>query len=441
MTIYFDRRDFLRASAAGAAYWLAPRAARADVNNTLRIAAIGTGNQGGADLKRVAESNRVAVTALCNVDHSKEHLGWAVEQFPCARVFTDYRRLLDHHNLFDAVIVGTPDHMHAPIALPAMQLGKHVYCEKPLAHTVNEVRAMRRAAGRHRVVTQMGNQIQSRAVYRNAVKLVGDGAIGKVREVHSWQSGRLKWVFRDAKNRPAAPIPSDFNWNLWLGVAPWRPFKTELYHPRAWRVWQDFGTGQLGDFACHILDPVFQSLDLTPPISVEADNRPLDNQLWTRRCKVQYRFPGNARTTDNVLPLTWYDGRNHMPDPAGLGLADDYKLPDAGSVLVGEAGTLVIPHIAESKLFPEENFKDYDLPNLEDVNHYTSWVDACLDNGKTTSNFDYAGPLSETVLLGVIATRFPREQLLWDTKAGQFKHHADANARLSAKYRAGWAPA
>ena len=186
MTIHLDRRDFLRTSAAGAAYWRRPHAARAvDVNSTLRVAAIGTGNQGGADLKRVAVSNRVAVTALCNVDHSKEHLGWAVEEYPCARVFSDYRRLLDRHDLFDAVIVGVPDHMHAPIALPAMQLGKHVYCEKPLAHSVNEVRAMRQSANRHRVVTQMGNQIQSHRFYRNAVKLVHDGAIGRVREVHS----------------------------------------------------------------------------------------------------------------------------------------------------------------------------------------------------------------------------------------------------------------
>ncbi len=438
MSGYFDRRDFLRVSAAGAAYLIAPRAARAaDVNSTLRVAAIGTGNQGGADLKRVAVSDRVAVTALCDVDHSKNHLGWAVEKFPCARVFTDYRRLLDKHHLYDAVIVGTPDHMHSPIALAAMQLGKHVYCEKPLAHTVSEVRAMRKAAERHRVVTQMGNQIQSHRFYRNAVKLVHDGAIGRVREVHSWQSGKVPWFFPDAMTRGTAPVPSDFNWNLWLGVAPWRPFKKELYHPRSWRVWQDFGTGQLGDFACHILDPIFMALDLTPPISIEADNRSLDKQLWTHRCKVQFRFPGTARTTGDVLSLTWYDGKDNKPDRATLALPDDYKLPDAGSVLVGEAGTLVIPHVGESKLFPEEKFKDYELPKLEDVNHCTSWVNACLGNGQTTSNFTYAGPLAETVLLGVLATRFPGEQLLWDTNAGQFTHHADANARLSKKYRRG----
>jgi predicted dehydrogenase len=284
----------------------------------------------------------------------------------------------------------------------------------------------------------MGNQIQSRAVYRNAVRLVRDGAIGKVREVHSWQSGELTWVLPDSQSPTSDPVPKRLAWDLWLGVAPERPFRNELYHPKNWRVWQDFGTGQLGDFGCHILDPVFQALDLTPPISIEADNPPLGDELWTLRCKLQYRFPGTARTTDNVLPLTWYDGKHNKPDRAALGLPADYKLPEAGSVLVGEAGTLVIPHVAESKLFPEETFKDYERPKLEDVNHYTSWVDACLDNGKTTSNFTYAGPITETVLLGVIATRFPGEQLLWDTTAGQFTHHADANARLSKKYRKGW---
>jgi hypothetical protein len=340
--------------------------------------------------------------------------------------------------MFDAVIVGTPDHMHAPVALAAMQVGKHVYCEKPLAHTIDEVRSMQRAAEQHHLVTQMGNQIQSHRFYRNAVKTVRDGAIGRVREVHSWQAGGVPWFVNDAESRPTAPVPADLDWDLWIGVAPWRPYKTELYHPRSWRVWQDFGTGQLGDFACHILDPVFMALDLTLPISVVADNRPLGDQLWTRRCMVKYRIPGTAHTTDDVLPLTWYDGKDHKPELAGQGLPDDFELPVAGSVLVGETGTLLIPHVGESRLFPEQKFADYELPKLEDVDHYTSWVDACLDNGTTTSNFGYAGLLAETTLLGVLATRFPGEQLLWQSKEGRFTHHADANAWLGKEYREGW---
>jgi hypothetical protein len=180
------------------------------------------------------------------------------------------------------------------------------------------------------------------------------------------------------------------------------------------------------------------ALGLTAPISLAAEAPPLNDEVWALHCKVAYQFPGTERTTGEVLPLTWYDGKGHKPDRAGLGLPDKYELPDAGSVLVGEAGTLVIPHVDEPKLFPEDKFKDYELPKLEDVNHYTSWVDACLGDGQTTSNFTYAGPLAEAVLLGVVALRFPGEELHWNAAAASFKHHADANARLTTKYRAGW---
>jgi predicted dehydrogenase len=433
-----DRRDFLTHSAVGAAYLFATGARASDVNGKLRVAAIGTGNKGRDDLEAVAASPRVEVAALCNVDNSKRHLGWAVEKYPRAAVFADYRRLLDKPDSFDAVIVATPDHMHAPIALAAMELGKHVFCEKPLTHTVSEARAMREAAERHRVVTQMGNQIQSRAVYRNAVRLVHDGAIGKVREVHSWQSGEIIWKFPDSGAPAEDPVPRRLDWDLWLGVAPVRPYRKRLFHPKNWRTWQGFGTGQLGDFGCHILDPVVMALGLGAPTSIEADCAPIGNELWTTRCKVQYRFPGTARTAGDVLPLTWYDGKDHRPDGTSLGLPKSYEMPQAGSALVGDAGILVIPHVGEPRLFSEEKFKEYPHPKLEDLNHYTSWVDACLDAGRTTSNFSYTAPLTETVLLGVLATRFPGEQLLWDTAGGQFIHHADANARLTKAYRRGW---
>ncbi|MEX0642329.1 MAG: Gfo/Idh/MocA family oxidoreductase [Pirellulales bacterium] len=438
MAAQFDRREFLLASsAAGAAILLGPRPTRAaDANGKLRVAAIGTGGKGQSDLEEVAASDCVEVAALCDVD--KSHMGWAAIKYPHAEAFADYRRLLDKPNLFDAVLVATPDHMHAPIALAAMQLGKHVHCQKPLTHTVSEARAMRTAAERHKVVTQMGNQIQSHHAYRNAVRLVHDGAIGKVREVHSWLSGAMDWLLVDGRPPGADPVPQSLDWDLWLGVAPPRPFKRDTYHPFKWRAWQDFGSGQLGDFGCHILDPVFMALDLTAPISLEAEAPPLKDEVWTSRCTVKYQFPGTERTKGNVLPLTWYDGKGHKPDCASFGLPAKYELPDAGSVLVGEAGMLVIPHVADAKLFPEDKFKDYDLPKLGDVNHYTSWVDACLDSGKTTSNFTYAGSLSETVLLGVLATRFPGEQLLWDARTARFTQHESANARLSKEYRPGW---
>jgi Oxidoreductase family, NAD-binding Rossmann fold/Oxidoreductase family, C-terminal alpha/beta domain len=440
MAGHLNRRTFLRASAAGASYLaIGGGSSRAvDLNGKLRLAAIGTGNKGQDDLLQVAASPRVEVVALCDVDHSAKRFGWAVEKFPRARQYADFRCLLEKANTFDAVTVSTPDHMHAPIAVAAMQMGKHVFCQKPLTHTVREARRMREVARYKNVVTQMGNQIQSHSAYRLAVRLVHDGAIGKVREVHSWQSGDMEWLPTGGWPSRCDRIPNTLKWDLWLGVAPKRCYKSKLYHPKNWRGWQDFGTGQLGDFGCHILDPVFKALELGAPTTIEAEAPTLGREIWAPWCKVSYEFPGTTRTAGDILPLTWYDGVGRKPERKGLGLPDDYELPHAGSVLVGTEGSMVIPHWSEPKLFPTDKFADYKMPDVGEVNHYTSWVDACFGDGKTTSNFDYAGPLTEAVLLGVIALRFPREQLLWNTRRGQFTHHADANAWLTKEYRRCW---
>jgi predicted dehydrogenase len=438
MSHQFNRRSFLGASAIGAAHLLTCRGARAfDLNGKLRLAAIGTGNKGGDDLREISASPRVEVAAICDVDSSQAHLGWASEKFPKAERFADYRRLFDKPDLFDAVSVSTPDHMHAPIALAAMSLGKHVFCQKPLTHTVQEARKMREAAEQQRVTTQMGNQIQSARAYRTAVQLLTDGAIGKIREVHSWQAGDMGWLITDKRPPGADPVPSTVDWDLWLGVAPERPYKAEVYHPYNWRAWQDFSSGQLGDFGCHILDPVFMGLGLSAPISVEAEAPALNDEVWAPKCKVSYRFPATDRTTGPVLPLTWYDGRGHKPSPKDLGLPEAYRVPGGGSALIGEAGTMVLPHWDMPQLFPEDKFRDYQVPQLDDLNHYTGWAHACLGDGTTTSNFAYSGPLTEAVLIGVVAVRFPGQRLQWDTRAGQFTNHAAANERLTKNYRVG----
>jgi predicted dehydrogenase len=440
MAVQFHRRRFLQSAAAlGAAPILVATSTRAnDLNGRLRVASIGCGGKGQDDLQSVAASPRVEVVALCNVDQTAPHLGWAAEQFPKARRFQDFRRLLEVSNEFDAVIVSTPDHMHAPISLAAMSLGKHVFCQKPLTHTVEEARKMRQAAERYRVVTQMGNQIQSDHTYRSAVKLIRDGAIGKVREVHSWQNGPVLGLRSGGRPKGSNPIPTSLAWDLWLGAAPKRPYLTDVYHPRNWRAWQDFGCGQLGDFGCHIMDPVFMALDLKAPTSLEADSPKLDGGMWGPWCKVAYEFRGNDRTAGETLPLTWYDGGKFGPERDALGLPKGYALPEAGSAIVGEEGTMVLPHWADPQLSPKDKFASLQLPVVGDVNHYTSWVDACLGDGKTTSNFAYAGPLTETVLLGTIAIRFPGERLVWDAEEGRFIHHADANTRLTKQYRKGW---
>jgi predicted dehydrogenase len=424
------RRTFIKTvAAAGAGLSLmGSRVWAAGPLERLNIASIGTGGKGWSDLTATAASPHVNVVALCNVDESAEHLGRAAEAYPQARRYTDWRKLLDESRDIDAVIVSTPDHSHAPISLAAMELGKHVQCQKPLTHTVAEARQMRLAAKRSGVVTQMGNQIQSHVAYRTAVQIVHDGVIGKVREVYSWQSGAMRWLLESDRPAGEDPVPATLHWDTWLGVAPARPYKAKIYHPFNWRAWQDFGTGQLGDFGCHILDPVFMALDLTAPLTVRAEAPPINREVWTRTATVYYEFPGTPRTAGETLKLTWYDGEGVLPPRELLEVPNDFKLPGAGSLLKGEKGSLVIPHVAMPQLLPIEKFAEYKFPEVGERNHYTSWADACRGEGVTTSHFDYSGPLTEAVLLGTVAIRVPRETLKWDAAALKITNSSDANA-------------
>lgn len=411
-------------------------------NDRLRIASVGTGGQGWSDLNAVAASPAVEVAALCNIDSSAEHLGRAAEKFPQARQFADWRGLLDEAEQIDGVIVAVPDFMHAPVALAAMQMGKHIYCEKPLTHTVFEARQMQLAAKKHDLVTQMGNQIQSHAAYRTAVQIVHDGLIGKVKEVHSWQGGTPGWPRNIDRPAGSDPVPPHVRWDLWQGVAPRRPYKERLYHPFNWRGWQAYGTGQLGDFGCHILDPVFKSLELTAPTQLVADAPPIKPETWTDRATVRYTFPGTARTVAETVPVTWYDGEGVAPPREALGdVPESFQLPAAGSVLVGEKGSLLIPHVAMPKLFPEETFPADQVPQLDSVDHYVQWADACRGSGQTTSAFDYSGPLTETVLLGTVAIRLPGETLQWNAAELQIPNSVTAQQRLTKAYYHGWEPA
>ena len=443
MPVRTSRRQFLKqATVAGAALSI-PAASWSRVlgaNSRLRVASIGTGGKGWDDLTQTAKSPHVDIVALCDIDETKEHLGKAAEKFPSARRFTDWRKLFDEQKEFDAVIVSTPDHMHAPISLPAMQLGKHVQCQKPLTHTVFEARQMRLAAKKYNVVTQMGNQIQSHEAYRTAVKLVHDGVIGNVKEVHSWQSGKMGWMLVDYRPEGSEPIPKTLHWDEWLGVAPQRPYLPKIYHSFNWRAWQDFSNGQLGDFGCHILDPVFMALKLTAPLTIRADAPPINSEVWTKSSTVRYEFPGTDYTFDDTVNVVWYDGEGHLPPREVLGLPENYTLPASGSILTGQKGTLVIPHVAMPKLFPEEKFADFKIPVVPSRDHYVSWADACRGEDKTTSHFDYSGPLSETVLLGTIAIRLPEDVLAWNAEKLELTGSPQAQGLLTKSYRAGWQP-
>lgn len=411
-------------------------------NERLRIASVGTGGQGWSDLNAVAASPAVDVTALCNIDSSAEHLGRAAEKFAQAKKYVDWRRLMDEAESFDGVIVAIPDFMHAPVGLAAMQLGKHVYCEKPLTHTVFEARQMQLAAQKNGVVTQMGNQIQSHAAYRTAVRIVHDGLIGKVMEVHSWQGGQPSWPHHIDRPAGSDPVPAHVNWDLWQGVAPRRPYKEGLYHPFRWRGWQPYGTGQLGDFGCHILDPVFKSLELTAPTQLIADAPPIKPETWTGRATVRYTFPGTLRTANDNLQVTWYHGDGARPPRETLGdVPQSFELPAAGSVLIGEKGTLLIPHVAMPTLFPEDAYPAEKVPQVDSVDHYVQWADACRGVGQTTSAFDYSGPLTETVLLGTVAIRLPGAPLQWDAVNLQIPNSAAAQQLLTKSYAPGWEPA
>jgi len=299
---------------------------------------------------------------------------------------------------------------------------------------------MQLAAKKFRLVTQMGNQIQSHEAYRTAVKLVHDGVIGKVKEVHSWQSGEMRWMLVDDRPAGSDPVPATVAWDEWLGVAPVRPYKEKIYHPFNWRAWQDYSNGQLGDFGCHILDPVFMALKLTAPTSVQADAPPINREVWTKWSKVSYVFPGTEYTTGSTVKVTWYDGEGKFPTRESLGLPERYTLPKAGSALIGEKGTLVIPHVAMPKLFPEEKFAEFQIPVVPARNHYTSWADACRGEDRTTSSFDYSGPLTETVLLGTIAIRLAGTALSWNAADLKIANSAPAQALLTKSYRADWQP-
>ena len=443
MLVRQSRRQFLKqALVAGTALSL-PAVSYSRVlgaNDRLRIASIGTGGKGWSDLTATAASPKVQVVALCDIDESMEHLGRAAEKYPEAKRFTDWRVLLDDSKEIDAVIVSTPDHMHAPISLATMHLGKHVQCQKPLTHTVHEARQMRDAARKYNLVTQMGNQIQSHEAYRTAVKLVHDGVIGKVKEVYAWQSGRMGWILADDRPAGTEPIPATLHWDEWLGVARPRPYLPKLYHSFNWRAWQDFSNGQLGDFGCHILDPVFMALKLTAPLSIQAEAPQMNREVWNKWSTVAYEFPATEMTA-GPIKVTWYDGEGRFPSKGGLGLSKDYKLPGSGSVLVGELGSLVIPHVDMPKLFPDEKFAEFKIPVVPARDHYVSWADACRGEDKTTSHFDYAGPLTETVLLGTVAIRVPGETLRWDAAGLTVPNSPAADALLRKAYRKGWEPA
>ncbi len=397
-------------------------------NDKLNIAAIGVGGRGWDNLQGVASEN---IVALCDVDLNS--LSRAANAFPNALLLADYRILFDRYaNRFDAVLISTPDHHHALPTMRALQLGKHVYCEKPLMHTVWECRAVREQARKVKVATQMGNQAHSSNNLRTAVEIIRSGVIGPIREVHAW-SDRPIWP--QAIERPAGekPVPSTLFWDLWLGPAPARPYN-DGYHPFAWRGWWDFGTGALGDMGCHIIDTAYWALELGLPTSVEMDGAPRTPESGPKASKAIYEFP--ARGSMPPVKLYWYDGG--LKPPAEL--TENNPVAPNGILCVGEKGTIYFPHATQVRFFPADKFADFQppAPTLPRTpSHYIEWLEACKTGSPTLSNFEYATTLTEAVLLGNVAYR-AQQKLFYNGKSGRVTNTRAGDPYIQPPYRRGW---
>ena len=413
-------------------------------SDKLNIAGIGVGGMGGHNIKEMQTQN---IVALCDVDWV--HARKTFDLFPQAKRYQDFRKMLEQQKDIDAVVVSTPDHTHVVAAMAAIQHGKHVYCEKPLTYSVFEARQLSAAARQAKVATQMGTQGHAMESARLLCEWIWDGAIGPVREVHAWTPHPV-WPQGIERPTDTPPVPDTLDWDLWLGPAPYRPYHP-AYLPALWRGWWDFGTGGLGDMGCHIFDPIFWALKLGHPTSVEASHsifvrepmnwkKQRNTESFPQASIVYYRFP--ARGEMPPLKLTWYDG-GLMPETPeeleeGRKMGDQFGgvlyIGDKGKILTGSHGANGV------RIIPESKMNAYQKPAAtlaRSIGHREEWIEACKGGQPAGANFDYAGPLTEVVLLGNIALRTGKK-LLWDGENMKFTNVPAANQYLHREYRAGW---
>lgn len=433
-----NRRSFLRSSAvAGAALPLFNiGTAGASPNGKINHASFGANGMAFGDIKSLTRNDLVNLVAVAEVDDNR--LDKVLTAFPNVRVYKDWRVLLEkEHKNLDSVNVSTPDHMHAPIGVTAMNLGLHVYGQKPLAQNLYETRRMTEIAKSTGVVTQMGIQISSSTYERLAVKMIQDGVIGKIKEVHIFSHK----TWGDSQPRPdqTDPIPAGFDWDLWCGSGPKVPYIGEkYYHPGGWRCRLDYGTGTLGDMGCHIYSPMFQALKVKAPISVRSIGGKPNATNWAIDEKLEYLFPGNALTAGDTVKVTWTDGSLRPPQKF-LELFGE-KMPQQGGIYIGTEGILLAPHMQVPIPYPREKFANYRYPKFPARNHYDDFVNAVRgEDVKPIADFqECGGPLTETVLLGALASHFPNETLQWDAPGLQFTNHKQANQLIRKDYRKGW---
>lgn len=435
-----NRRTFLQSTAATTFLAAAPAFVRGqNLNSKLQLAGIGCDGKGWSDIKEMSGHSKVQHVAFCDVDLARTEKVKGLQ--PAAPIFQDYREMLEQlGDKIDGSTVSTPDHMHARITSDLMRMGKHVYCQKPLTHNVSEARHIRELANSSGIITRLGNQIHSHAYYRTAAQTIQEGAIGKIQEVRSWcaATGHGKSGYIGRPTHPIAP-PETVKWDLWVGVAPMRPYgDVKCYHPWGWRDFQDFGNGALGDFGCHIFDPVFTALKMTKgPLDFVAEHTGMNDEVWPAQTNVKYTFPGTEFTTASTIPISWDDGGS-LPTTRGSHIPAERSLPRSGSMLIGETGTMVIPHVGEMQVYFADKSAKKEFATLESLNHYHGWVDGCLSGKQPSDGFEYGGNLTESVLLGNIAVRYRGQKLNWDEQKMQITNHQDANKWLSREYRDGW---
>ena len=421
-----NRRSFSQLAGAGVAagYFtsLAPAQSTSAIEK-LNLACIGTANRAEADIGGVQHES---IVALCDVD--SKYLQRKRSQIPDAAGYADYREMLDKEgDHVDAVVVGITDHHHAPATIRAIRAGKHVYCEKPLTHTVEEARIIAEAAKEAGVATQLGTQIHAGDNYRRVVEIIQDGAIGPVTDVHVWVG--KGWGVDDRPLVNSEP-PAHLDWDLWLGPAPERPYAVGRYHPAQWRRWWDFGQGTLGDMGCHYMDLPFWALGLRHPIEVEAVGPDIHPQMAPKGLSVKYKFP----EVDGKPPvnLTWYDG-NMIPRRV-----NNIPVKANGVMFIGSKGSMFADY-SSYRLFPMNEFANYKAPEKsipDSIGHHREWLKACRDGSPTTCNFDYSGALTECVLLGNVSFR-SGTKFAWD--GANLKASAEsAQKYISKEYRSGW---
>jgi hypothetical protein len=470
------RRQFLKygSLAAGGAVLTGPYPVRGrNLNGKLNIAQIGCGGKGASDGHWCASLGE-NVMALCDVDASAAagmHSYLRDEHQIEARVYKDYRELLAKENSIDAVDIATPDHMHAVIAATAIKLGRHVYCQKPLTHDVYEARTLRELARDHKVVTQMGNQGSASDTLRRGVEVVRAGLIGPVHQAYVWTN---RPIWPQGLNRPPGsdPVPANLDWDLWLGTAPIRPFKStwpgeeragrrgHVYEPFTWRGWQDFGTGALGDMACHTVNWPFRALKLGYPTEIEAGSSGMNTEMYPVASRIRFEFP--AREGMPAVTLFWSDGGNQPPAEITADVeAMRGEVSRSGCIMIGENGSIFSPDDGDQDLttflklkgdaamvglgrHPAAKAIPHSLPRnafagAPDQRQHKEWIQACKDGKPNApySNFDIAAYLTEIILLGCVALRAGKK-LEWDGPGMKAKNAPEAARFVKREYRNGW---